>query len=502
MTIQPSQRLLLVILTCCLHFNVHCRRYDRCSTREGRSGICVAKRFCREAVASPRQALTACSGSSGFYCCPVPTARSSENDGSSNQASQPAPLRPTPSSVETSTYRREIRYPTSDTNYRPGSNLEESGYASSSSSEGTYRYPDKDDSSRETRVKEPDSSDSGSRHQHDGVRLPDRNRPSTKRPRYEDQDRKYVTDNINRRPAVQRPTSSPTRRNDRPQEKHATPASPIKFSEEYKPPHPHAPACGQKPYELFIAGGEESRQHEWPWMAAVFRRHNSPKPITYICGGSLINRRYILTAAHCFIHNYVILPASTFTVRLGAHYLDSGEDYTVANLVLHHNHSGSDFFNDIALVRLASEVFFTDKIAPICLPTREMSYKTFVDRMATVAGWGSTAFYRTSDSRVLQHVSVPVLSNEECSSAYSRVRGAAFLARGTDHIVCAGLREGGKDACLGDSGGPLMLKGDDDDSWTVIGIVSLGYKCAEPGYPGVYTRVTHYISWIYSNMKN
>lgn len=502
MTIQlsPLLLLLILILTCCLHINVQCRRYDRCSTREGRAGICVAKRFCREAASSPRQALTVCSDSTGFYCCPVPTSRSSEDTSRSVQPPPLAPVRPTASNVETSTNRRGIRFPVSDTRYRPGSNIEEPGYSlsPSSSHEGTYRYPDKDDSSRETRVKQPEDGNSGSGY-HGEVRRPDHNRPSTKMPsRYKDQYGTHGPGNTNRRPA-----STPPRRNDRPHVKHTTLASPpVKPPEQNKSPHRSAPGCGQKPYDLFIAGGEESKQHEWPWMVAIFRRQNSPKPTTYICGGSLINRRYILTAAHCFVHNYVILPASTFMVRLGAHYLDSGEDYTIANLVVHQNHSGSEFFNDIALVRLASEVFFTDKIAPICLPTREMRYETFVDRMATVAGWGSTAFYRTADSRVLQHVSIPVLSNEECAAAYSRVRGAAFLARGTQHIMCAGLREGGKDACLGDSGGPLMLKDGDDDSWTVVGIVSLGYKCAEPGYPGVYTRVTHYLSWIYSNMKN
>ena len=60
----------------------------------------------------------------------------------------------------------------------------------------------------------------------------------------------------------------------------------------------------------------------------------------------------------------------------------------------------------------------------------------------------TSVFLGTSGTRILQHVTVPIVSGEECFAAYSRVRGAAFLARGSDHVICAGLREGGKDACL------------------------------------------------------
>ncbi|XP_054723176.1 serine proteinase stubble-like [Uloborus diversus] len=265
------------------------------------------------------------------------------------------------------------------------------------------------------------------------------------------------------------------------------------------PQLPKIPGCGVRPYKLFIAGGEQSEEHQWPWMAAIFRRFPDSRPKAFLCGGSLINTRFILTAAHCFVNNYVILPASAFVVRLGSNSLSSGEEYTVAKLVLHHNHSGSDYFNDIALIRLAGEAFVTDKIAPICLPTHQMALMDMVGLTATVAGWGDVE-YRTSGTRVLQHVTIPIVSNQECSAAYSRVRGAAFLARGSDHVMCAGLKEGGKDACLGDSGGPLMLQ-INEEQWVVVGVVSLGYKCAEPGYYGVYTRVTHYTSWIDGHLR-
>ncbi|KFM60779.1 Clotting factor B, partial [Stegodyphus mimosarum] len=530
------------------------RRYDKCFTPDGREGVCVVKRYCRKAN---NEQLVPCDDDD--YCCPIPTtSRSARPPAPTEPEPQPTEIpvrRPSsinrPSHSSTSNDRPPPRRP--DVDDRPRKPL--TTYDREPQPPKAYddRIPSYDDLSDNRRFenRQTDTTVSDNRRYDDSVRHSyddrpkiqserdrtfsdsyDRNRgrpgdypreaPSSSR---KGDDEENIRRDENRDSEPKRrplPTSAghypakehlepdrvydPPRRSKptRSHQKNRTQDSskaPIKFPDTYElsVPQPKVPACGVKPYELFIAGGQESDEHEWPWMTAIFRRHQGSRPKTFLCGGSLINTKYVLTAAHCFVNNYVILPASSFVVRLGSHYLNSGEEYTVASLVIHHNHSGSDFFNDIALVRLASEVYVTDKIAPICLPFPEMIRENFVGRMATVAGWGDTAF-RTSGTRILQHVTVPIVSSEECFAAYSRVRGAAFLARGSDHVICAGLREGGKDACLGDSGGPLMLKSA-DDRWIVIGIVSLGYKCAEPGYPGVYTRVTHYMSWIQTNMK-
>ena len=68
-------------------------------------------------------------------------------------------------------------------------------------------------------------------------------------------------------------------------------------------------------------------------------------------------------------------------------------------------------------------------------------------------------------------MTVPVVSDSACRDAY----GQADI---TDSMICAGLAAGGKDSCQGDSGGPFMC-GDQ-----LSGVVSWGYGCAEPGYPG------------------
>ncbi|GFU20233.1 clotting factor B [Nephila pilipes] len=259
-------------------------------------------------------------------------------------------------------------------------------------------------------------------------------------------------------------------------------------------------ACGHAAFSPNIAGGTESNENQWPWMAAIFQRFTTARPNKFICGGSLINTRYILTAAHCLVSGAlsVALPASSFLVRMGSRAINEGDSFSIDKVKVHSNFSFTGQFNDIALLRLTADLpSYTNRIAPVCLPYPTLLDADMVDRKATVVGWGAT-YLGGKHEETLHEVTVPIVSTDDCALAYSRIKNAAFLARGSTHVLCAGLKEGGKDSCRSDSGGPLMIPLN-NDSWTVIGIVSFGYRCAEPGFPGVYTRVTHYLEWIYSN---
>ena len=107
--------------------------------------------------------------------------------------------------------------------------------------------------------------------------------------------------------------------------------------------------------------------------------------------------------------------------------------------------------------------------------------------MTTVSGWGAE---KEGDvlSTKLRYVAVPIVDHEECETNY-RERGSI-----TSNMICAGLKEGGKDACTGDVGGALVVGG------KLAGIVSFGFGCGDPTYPGVYTNIAVLRDFILSNM--
>ncbi|XP_076764986.1 proclotting enzyme [Xylocopa sonorina] len=235
-----------------------------------------------------------------------------------------------------------------------------------------------------------------------------------------------------------------------------------------------------------IVGGHNADLGEWPWIAALF---NSGRQF---CGGSLIDDLHILTAAHC-VANMNSWDVARLTVRLGDYNIKTNTEVRhierrVKRVVRHRGFNARTLYNDIALLTLSEPVPFTQQVRPICLPGGSQLYP---GSMATVIGWGSL---RESGPQpaILQEVSIPIWTNSECRLKY----GAAAPGGIVDSFLCAG--QTAKDSCTGDSGGPLMVN---DGRWTQVGIVSWGIGCGKGRYPGVYTRVTHFLPWIYKNLK-
>ncbi|KAH7951431.1 hypothetical protein HPB52_008954 [Rhipicephalus sanguineus] len=262
-------------------------------------------------------------------------------------------------------------------------------------------------------------------------------------------------------------------------------------SERQKPLPPVPPglaqlttSCGLN-FKTRIVGGTIAKPDDWTWMAALLRKADDDQ----FCGGALISDRYVITAAHCTQG----LRPQNITVRLGEYDFKTNttsrlpRDFNVSRIRQHPEFRKDTYQNDISLLRMSRRVRFTENIRPICLP--KSPDESFIGKLATVVGWGTLSFGGPSSS-ILRQVSLPVWDNTECKTKFTQQIPKIFL--------CAGTREGGQDACQGDSGGPLMVE-DDSTQWTLIGVVSWGIKCAEKGLPGVYTRITEFLGWIYEN---
>ena len=169
-------------------------------------------------------------------------------------------------------------------------------------------------------------------------------------------------------------------------------------------------------------------------------------------------------------------------------YSDEGSEQTVdvSGIVQHEDYSSFLLTNDIALLMIAEPLTFDDNVQAVGMPSQGQD--STGDSLIT--GWGTTSEGGDS-SDILQKVIVPIVSDDDCRESYGE--DEIF-----DSMICAGVPEGGIDACQGDSGGPMVCDIDGGDSYQ-CGIVSWGYGCARPDYPGVYTEVSYFVDWIEAN---
>ncbi|XP_013189667.2 trypsin-1-like [Amyelois transitella] len=243
-----------------------------------------------------------------------------------------------------------------------------------------------------------------------------------------------------------------------------------------------------------IVGGEDSLPAEFPWAASLWRQG------THQCGATVLTDQWLLTAGHCICSVFdEFYKSKQLTVVVGLTDISSSQsNEPLSRIVPHPEYRCNRKSNDVALLKTARQLKWTNELRPACLP--QPLATDFSGALATVAGWGFTHEDRGKGSRpnVLQKTVVVVVTNEECNNWYQS-QGSKVKVIPTQ--MCAGHEQGGRDSCWADSGGPLMFR-EDNRHAMVVGVVSTGSGCARARMPGVYTRVSRFTDWIKQSIEN
>lgn len=234
---------------------------------------------------------------------------------------------------------------------------------------------------------------------------------------------------------------------------------------------------------------------EFPWQAAILKR--SGREMVYVCGGTLIDQQYIVTAAHCLKE----LEASDLKVRLGEWDVrDKSEfyphvEYDVTGMYVHPEFYEGNLENDVALMRLKGRVDNTlyPHIGPVCLP---QANNDFTGQVCRITGWGKDDWGSEGEFQsILKETEVPVMNKNVCQQVLRTTKlGSSYKLH--EGMMCAGGEEN-RDACKGDGGGPLVCRSKSGEFY-LAGIVSWGIGCGERGVPGVYVDVPYYVEWMNS----
>ncbi|MGI8937341.1 MAG: trypsin-like serine protease [Iamia sp.] len=241
-----------------------------------------------------------------------------------------------------------------------------------------------------------------------------------------------------------------------------------------------------------VVGGIQSPPGAWPSQAALLYRGQS-LPDAQFCGGTVINRSWILTAAHCvtYVGSETTVPASFIDILTGTQSLvaGSGDRIPAVEIRLLSGYVDESYIRDLALIRIDRPTFAPNQ----AFATQGATVPG--GTVATATGWGATA---TDGGRQveLRQVSVPMRTDEQCAYGIPGGQAGYGSSFDTSSMICAG--EFGKDTCQGDSGGPLVVEG--GGGTTQYGITSWGIGCGG-AYPGVYSDVAAFSTWIKQQIR-
>merc|ERR1712110_176492 len=278
-------------------------------------------------------------------------------------------------------------------------------------------------------------------------------------------------------------------------------------------------------YSGNIINGVNSDVGEWPWQTHL--RYSNGQGF---CGGSIINKDYILTAAHCICDGTRVKPDRIFAAvgwhkaYGGASEIDQkmsryGQDFIPIKRKIKHQNYDNYYNNDIALLKLSRSIKYPTSaktlVRPVCLPTTEydnnINYANSASihsaTLCSITGYGTTLGTEKPGSNkwLLMEADIPVITNRYCAQRM----GSGWQNQGIpDKMLCADNPNDNVDTCQGDSGGPLVCDAQSRNQWdsqnkrqyALMGLTSWGYGCGE-STPGVYTKVVKYTNWIQDNVR-
>ncbi|XP_034275704.1 serine protease 53 [Pantherophis guttatus] len=254
--------------------------------------------------------------------------------------------------------------------------------------------------------------------------------------------------------------------------------------------------CGLQQPVLRIAGGVNAQAGEWRWQVSVQYRSQ------HICGGSLINNQWVLTAAHCFFEIGKQIHPEHWSVILGSVRLMGrrarGSKRNVSMVIPYENYTSYEKGHDIALVRLAKPVRYTKDIAPICLPFAE--HRFAFGTQCWLTGWGDVAAnVHLPEPMILQEITMDLLTVDTCNCIYSNLRNRRIVNPALPGMVCAMTPDRKRGPCKGDSGGPLVCL--ENGRWFQAGIMSSSLSCTQFYGPTLLTDVRAYANWIQHHVE-